>query len=550
MIVQTCITRGECFLIKENLPNWAKYADGFVFYVHGSEDDDTVEYLESVKEKYNILSILKDETGDDFEKKVVYETVHRQRMYDEAIKYSKKIIVMDTDEYLDGSMTKEELEKMLDDNPDTIFNLQWVQYTSKNKVRVDGPWRNNFKVRMGSYTKREDLGNALRHSGHIPPAPITLNVDPAKLFIAHLQWIDKRWVGVKQYFWKVTDYIRQSLHGEEIYPASAYDVSVANFNWQYDDAPLPLKVSEDVFDKEDITKNYKLQFIKKYIQKHNIPNLGDWGMGIHDWATDTKRSNDLSICIVTFKERYEDIKRLISQIRNDKDSAGVDILLAVNGNNEELMGESYRKDMLKLCEDTPQCYPVICPEFKSLPKLWNTLAIFSRTEYNFYLCDDVEYSGDSIINQVKDYIKKSKEGFFTINSGFSHFVLSKSCLHELKYFDERLIAYGEEDGDIIHQFIKIYNKNMTNLTIDGLFNKALYTQEFNAKKVEVHIDNKPKFNREFFYLKYKDDPNGIRGMNPTPVSVVKGMELEQQYPYEPFVKKNKHNIKKFEKILL
>jgi hypothetical protein len=39
-------------------------------------------------------------------------------------------------------------------------------------------------------------------------------------------------------------------------------------------------------------------------------------------------------------------------------------------------------------------------------------------------------------------------------------------------------------------------------------------------------------------------------MNPTPISVVEGMELQQQYPYELFVKRNKHNIKKFEKVLL
>ena len=32
---------------------------------------------------------------------------------------------------------------------------------------------------------------------------------------------------------------------------------------------------------------------------------------------------------------------------------------------------------------------------------------------------------------------------------------------------------------------------MTNLIVGGLMNKALYTQEFNPKKVEVHINNKP-----------------------------------------------------------
>jgi hypothetical protein len=39
-------------------------------------------------------------------------------------------------------------------------------------------------------------------------------------------------------------------------------------------------------------------------------------------------------------------------------------------------------------------------------------------------------------------------------------------------------------------------------------------------------------------------------MNPTPISVVDGMEVEQQYPYEEFVRRNKHNISKFKKVLL
>ena len=67
---------------------------------------------------------------------------------------------------------------------------------------------------------------------------------------------------------------------------------------------------------------------------------------------------DLSICIVTFKERANDIKRLISQIRSDNNSDGVDILLAINGNNNELMEDEYRRDMLQLCHDTHNCYPI------------------------------------------------------------------------------------------------------------------------------------------------------------------------------------------------
>tara|TARA_Y100000114_G_scaffold36710_1_gene32227 strand:+ start:21314 stop:22093 length:780 start_codon:yes stop_codon:yes gene_type:complete len=258
---------------------------------------------------------------------------------------------------------------------------------------------------------------------------------------------------------------------------------------------------------------------------------------------------EISICIVTFKERAEDIKRLVSQIRADNDSDGVDIILAINGNIDERMDEYYRKEMMELCSTTPNCYPIFCPEFKSLPKLWNTLAIFSRTEYNLLLGDDVEYTNTNTIREIKDYILNSSDSFFTINQGFSHFVLTKTILHELKYFDERFCAYGEEDGDMVHRFIDHMGTEINNIFIGGLHNKALYDSKSN-QQLDFHESNKPKFNREFCGLKYENNPNGIRGMSPTPVSVKSGMEVLQQYPYEEFVRKNKHNITKFKEIVL
>jgi len=364
--------------------------------------------------------------------------------------------------------------------------------------------------------------------------------------------MDKRRVGVKQYFWKVHDYITRTVHGGETYPPSAYDASVNGFNWVYENFPYPVKIDESVFTKVNLKDDSRLKFIVEHTNRLNIPNLGDWGMGIHDWCKKQciEKPIDISICIVTFKERYNDIKRLIKQIRNDNQINGIDILLAVNGNNCEITDETYRKDMLKLCGETPQCFPIICPEYKSLSKLWNTLVIFSKTEYNFIICDDVEYQSPDIITNIKDYILKTQDGFFTINSGFSHFVITKKQLHKIKYFDERYIAHGEEDGDMVHRYIKMYNKYIPNITLNGIYNKALYSSEFNIKHADNHIHNKPKFNRMFNYVKYRDSLDGICGMNPTPLTVNEGMETVQQYPYEEFVENNKHNISKYVEVVI
>jgi hypothetical protein len=150
------------------------------------------------------------------------------------------------------------------------------------------------------------------------------------------------------------------------------------------------------------------------------------------------------------------------------------------------------------------------------------------------------------IEQVLNYIDKKKEVFFTINNQFSNFVLTKSILHKLGYFDERLIGFGEEDGDVIHRHIEMFGRRMPDISIEGLYNKGAY--HLKNEHIETHIDNKPRFNREFAGCKYKPGEGGIYGMSSIPL--IKILQDYQQYPYEDFVKKNKHNISKFQKVVL
>ena len=277
MIVQITLTRNELFLIKEMLPLWQRYADAFVFMVDRS-DDGTVEFLNENKEKYNILSVL---TTDVTDAAPPIESEIRQRLFDEALKYSGNIICLDTDGYLDGTLTKDQLEIILNANPDTLVHSQWIQYTGKNEVRIDGPWGFNFKDRIGSYRKPTKFKTAQMHSEHLPVPEKQGSIEIPKLFIAHLQWLDKRAVAIKQYYWKIVDYVNRTQFGVDTVPASAYDASVNDFNWKYKSFDFPLKVRYDVYQNQPLETNYKYNFIKKSVKQFNIPNLNDWGMGIH-----------------------------------------------------------------------------------------------------------------------------------------------------------------------------------------------------------------------------------------------------------------------------
>lgn len=279
MMIQITITRDELFLIKENMPQWQKYADGFVFMVDTCTDG-TYEYLMDNRKNFNILNVIPANFDrDDITKNIESEV--RQRLYDEAYKHSGKILCLDTDEYFDGLLTKQQLDEILTNNKDTLIHAQWVQYTDKNQIRIDGPWGKNYKDRIGSYSKRTLFKPAQMHSEHLPVPEKQGVIEIPNLFIAHLQWLCKETVAVKQYFWKICDYVNRVRFGIDTIPTSAYDASVNNFNWNYSNFNFDLKIDPKIYNKINLKDSYKYKYIKESIEKYNIPNLNDWGMGIH-----------------------------------------------------------------------------------------------------------------------------------------------------------------------------------------------------------------------------------------------------------------------------
>jgi hypothetical protein len=277
MIIQITRVKNEILLLKEMFAIWSNYADGFVF-LDDQSTDGTYEFLVENKQRYNIISILRTQ---DNKSDLAIESNDRQILFDEALKYSNKIICLDADEYLDGNLSKIQLSNFLDENKDTLVYLPWIQYTSKNEIRVDGPWRSNFKDRVGSYSKACNFANAQMHSEHLPNPGRSAYGNVPVLFIAHLQWLDKKVVAMKQYFWKVTDYVNKIRFNCETFPPSAYDTSVSNFEWTCENFPFELKVNSNIFSSYDIENSYKYKFIVESIKRYNIPNLNDWGMGIH-----------------------------------------------------------------------------------------------------------------------------------------------------------------------------------------------------------------------------------------------------------------------------
>lgn len=254
---------------------------------------------------------------------------------------------------------------------------------------------------------------------------------------------------------------------------------------------------------------------------------------------------DISICITTFKKRFEMFKQLILNIR--KEYPEINIITIINGEYEEDFCNTYRENILDFISSQKNVFPIMIPEFRALPKLWNNLVIFSKTEYNLILSDDVYFNSPTLIEQIEEYSKFTGNKLFTLNNSWAHFVVTKTSLNDIGYFDERLLTLGYEDGDIVWRHIDKYQTYIPNLAVDGVCNLADY--ESKPTNMECHIDNKPTFNFTFIMEKYKQTPSStISGMFGKPYSKI--IEDKVQYPYEEFYWENKKNIKTGKEVIL
>jgi glycosyltransferase involved in cell wall biosynthesis len=244
-----------------------------------------------------------------------------------------------------------------------------------------------------------------------------------------------------------------------------------------------------------------------------------------------------SIGITTFSKRFDHLSKLVDQIRQLDDC---DILLTINGNYNCEFDEDYRKKVLSLCCQYTKIYPIFFPEQRGLAKLWNTITIHSKTDWILMVNDDIELTENEIFT-ILNNLSKNEPDIKRINGSFSHFILHKDCIDDLGYFDERLLGFGEEDGDIFYRYIKKYNKWLQNISVHGFKNLCVSTRDENIK---AGTGKYSAFNRNFCFhnnnCKYKPDDNGISGM--FGLKMIKNLVDEPQYCYEKFFKEHKNKL--------
>jgi hypothetical protein len=240
-----------------------------------------------------------------------------------------------------------------------------------------------------------------------------------------------------------------------------------------------------------------------------------------------------SISITTFSLRFEMVEKLVNQIRS---FTNVPINICINGEYKKDFIEDYRRKMLKLCLEHDYILPIFFSEMRGLSKMWNTLISLSNFDNILVLNDDIEILSNDIFQKISD-LNSSNLGITKINNSFSHFLVNKEIIDKIGWFDERLIGFGEEDGDITFRIIEM-GYNIDNLNVPGLLNIVSDIRH----NIKSGIGKYSLFNREFtFDKKYQRvESDVVIGMFGEPHKKI--LSDFNALPYEKFYWENKDKL--------
>lgn len=247
-----------------------------------------------------------------------------------------------------------------------------------------------------------------------------------------------------------------------------------------------------------------------------------------------------SIVITTFDQRFEAfLMPLVESIKTLRPE--VEIIVMVNGPAKDAFDDTYRAKLLQFLSSQSNCFPTVFPNFQALAKLWNRGSLTATNERILILNDDLLIDASNSLNffHLLEVALENEPHAFKINGSFSHFVVSKTELIKVGFFDERLLGIGEEDGDFTWRYYETYGKEISSIEIAGIKNiQSKLADEGFAKGVGHYS----QFNREFIKKeKYQEVLiAGYKGMFDKRSK--KKLGDEKQYPYEDFYLKNRKKL--------
>jgi hypothetical protein len=256
--------------------------------------------------------------------------------------------------------------------------------------------------------------------------------------------------------------------------------------------------------------------------------------------------NDYSIGIVTYVERFEkSFKQLAIEL--SKQFPDIEKNVILNGFPDTPKQLKYIKEATKFLNEIGFTRVLTFERHQALAKGWNLLVINSDAPKVLILNDDCEIK----LNFRNEFeSQRGERDWLFLNQSFSHFLVSKSTIKTVGWFDERFLGIGHEDGDYARRCASIEYEYDVNIECPSLKNLQIqetvvgYTTRDSEKSGNYSI-----YNEKFFRKKWKHSDNPqkgyfyipirhlkeFEGLPPGPSSYCKlrrGMETPIFYPFE------------------
>ncbi len=168
-------------------------------------------------------------------------------------------------------------------------------------------------------------------------------------------------------------------------------------------------------------------------------------------------SADFSIVISTFQDRFFTYcLPLVHQIRQISNSP---IFLVINGDYEKTKDSASYADFLREVCSHNDVYPICFYSLNGWASLLNTGIRHSDSENLLIMNDDVLIDSKNFLSDLNNALNHSgSHNLITFNGSWSHFLVTRNCIRDVGFFDERYLGIGEEDGDYFRRYSKYYGK--------------------------------------------------------------------------------------------
>lgn len=254
-----------------------------------------------------------------------------------------------------------------------------------------------------------------------------------------------------------------------------------------------------------------------------------------------------SITIQTYQYRFDSyFKPLLAKVY--KQRPNIEKVVFVNGQHKEQFNEDYRRNMMQYASYFPNTFLIMSPFMRGCSHMWNTSINYTSNEYILVLSDDVVVL-DGFFDEFEAMLahnRKLGDESFRIDSHWGHFCIWRKDVTDptrVGYFDERLIGFGEEDGDWMWRYQNKFNRHMRNYPTNKLpFNTD--NTFMPGKNTKTHSGTKySAFNKQFqFETKLEYDPTGTNNAcgayADKPQKMRAGMETPNMYPGETWYRQN------------